>query len=294
VKKYFDQVNTHFKDAKIEIVNECLVCGSWDDYGDSDARIQIVNCKECGFIWNRKQPTQEALDKFYEQSEAMDTWAEIKQTEEEKVRQIEKYDCIWDYIIEKNIHSVLDVGCGNGFFLNRAQCKDKVGIEVNSAAKLHCKFPVYPGIDQFKESMHAAKKYDMITLFGVLEHLKRPYDEIERYEKFLSEHGVFCIIVPNVSSLVVKTLREECCTFCPQHLYYFDIHTLTWFFENMQYKLDGYTTIEPELQPILRKLRGYHPYERIGVELTDKDITERKIIESNNGYKAISFFKRSE
>jgi hypothetical protein len=132
----------------------------------------------------------------------------------------------------------------------------------------------------------------MITMFGVLEHLKNPKKEIQNYSSFLKENGFLCFIVPNVKSLVVETLKDACSTFCPQHLWYFDPLSLSNLLSSENFMIESYLTLEPEVQPILKKIKGFDPYQDIGFDLTDKDITSENIYKSGKGYKICAFFKR--
>lgn len=287
--KYFKDNKEWFKAANIEHVGVCMICGKKFDNFSED---HISVCSDCGFTWRISQPTQEVLDEFYTDSNPIKQWTEIKASLFESERQKDKFNYFYDYA--NRCHSILDVGCGNGFFLNNLDaCVEKVGIEMSDGAADKCKFPVYRDYETFKMSAHAFK-YQMITFFGVVEHLKDPLAEIKRYSEFLEEGGVIGIVVPNVDSLVVKTLGEECCTFCPQHLWYFNIQSLSALMAKAGFELLSWGTREPELQPILKKMRGLDPYLRLGFNLSDSDITEDKIIDNGLGYKIVAIYRRSK
>lgn len=286
-RKFFKDNTEWFKAANIEHVGVCMICGKGYDNSSED---HISVCSSCGFTWRISQPTQEVLDEFYADSNPVKQWAEIKSTLFESERQKDKFNFFFDYA--NRSHSVLDVGCGNGFFLNNLDaCVGKVGIELSDDAADRCKFPVYRDYETFKDSAHAFK-YQMITLFGVMEHLKDPQVEIEKYAEFLEENGTIGIIVPNVDSLVVKVLKDECCTFCPQHLWYYNIKSLSALMKKAGFELLSWGTREPELQPILKKMKGLDPYLKLGFDLTDKDITENKIIDNGLGYKVCALYRR--
>lgn len=296
-EKYFKEVNAYFQIKDREEIDKCYLCGEKVEFEQASTMymFKAVECSSCGFTWSLKQPTQEVLDKFYETSNAMKQWSDLKMSEEEKARQEKKFFPIWSFMGEKQITSCLDVGCGNGFFLNHIQLgMDRCGIEMNGDAWKHCEFPVYDCYDNFKESIHGRKTFQMVTMFGVLEHLKNPVGEVNNYKKHMTGDGYLAVIVPNVDSLVVKTLGKECCTFCPQHLWYFNIDTLDKLMKKCGLARSLYFTIEPELQPILKKLKGFKPYDNIGVTLTDTDLNERSITFSNMAYKIVAFYHREK
>jgi 2-polyprenyl-3-methyl-5-hydroxy-6-metoxy-1,4-benzoquinol methylase len=240
-----------------------------------------------------KQYTQEALNAFYEESEAMEDWSQIKDTAHEDQRQGAKFVNVWRYIHDNNIRSVLDVGCGNGFFLNHVKLGlERVGIEPSETARQKCEYPVYRDNNEFEESLHSALRFDMLTFFGVLEHVKDPIELLKGYSQYLKSDGRIGIIVPNVDSLLVQTLGHEAATFCPQHLWYFNIKTLNKLMAKAGFEPDEYLTVEPETQPILKKLRGFKPYDDIGITLTDQDINDMSILANKKGYKITAFYRR--
>lgn len=290
--RYFQKTKQFFAGRDTEPVEFCLICGEKHTLPEKSEGL-IMQCS-CGFVWNCYQPTQKVLDEFYE-SEALEMWGDIKNTKSESIRQAEKYSFIYSYIKEMRIEKVLDVGCGTGFFLNNLDSSiTKVGIEPSSKVKDYCGAPVYDSFEKFQESLHGKTKYDLITMFGVLEHLKDPKDMINKCMDYLTYDGCMAFIVPNVNSLVVQLLQEKCCTFCPQHLWYFNIATLHKLV-SPALELEAWTTRESELQPILKQLRGFpDPYVKLGFSLTDRDITEEQLLNNGLGYKIVSIFKKGK
>ena len=290
--KFFKDTKMFFKGRETENVDKCIICGEEHLPPETIYDMNIAQCDSCGFTWLYNQPTQKVLDEYYV-SGITDNWSIIKETSDEKRRQSEKYELLWRYVEENKCEKILDVGCGNGYFLNKIDSSVvKIGIEPSGAARNHCKFGIYESFDKFKDSLHGKMKYDMITMLGVLEHLKDPSAEIKKYSEFLHEDGAFAVIVPNVNSLAVQVLETACCTYCPQHLWYYNINTLGHLFYEHGFELDKWSTAESELQPILKKLRGLDPYIDLGFPLTDRDIDTTKILKNMLGYKIIATFKK--
>ena len=241
--KYFKDLERWFLGQEREAVVRCIICGevaSAPEDVKSDV-CRTIKCEACGFVWQWWQPTQDVLDDFYSDSGPVKQWATIKASPFENDRQSKKFD-FFNVLPQKGV-AVLDVGCGNGHFLNSLDSSIiKIGIEQSRAAAEHCNFSTYPTYEKFKESLHGKRKYSLITFFGVLEHLKDPIAELERYGEFLEEDGTIGVIVPNVDSLVVRVLGKECCTFCPQHLWYYSINTLSGLMHKAGYSLAYYGT----------------------------------------------------
>lgn len=289
---YFKSLERWFLGQEREPVTKCILCGEivFPDKDKTEGPYSIVTCPNCEFVWQWHPPTQAVLDDFYSDSGPIKQWSAIKSTAEEDARQSKKFDFF--NIIAGKGQSVLDVGCGNGHFLNGLDSSIiKIGIEQSKAAAEHCKFSVYNDLKHLTGSLHGKRKYNIITFFGVLEHLKDPIGELQKYSELLEDDGSIGVIVPNMDSLVVRVLEDECCTFCPQHLWYYNITTLNKLMANAGYVLRHWGTREPELQPVLRKLRGLKPYDYM-FDLSDKDITEEKIIKHGLGYKIVALFKK--
>jgi 2-polyprenyl-3-methyl-5-hydroxy-6-metoxy-1,4-benzoquinol methylase len=309
MEQYFNDNTNWFKGKEREVISNCIICNTDMVSKDSftDKSCDTIKCSKCGFTWQWYQPTQKTLNEFYKSSKPMELWTDIKKSTKETIRQGEKFSFIWDFIYHAGVKSVLDVGCGNGVFLDRLDSNIKrVGIEPNQNSYGKKPYKVYESYQHFVLSLPATDniinidrsdneyQYDMITMFGVLEHLKDPISEVKRYIKFLKKDGYFVVIVPNIDSLIVKTLGNHTSTFCPQHLWYYNASTLSGLLYKCGLDIDHYSTIEPETQPILRHLRGFNAYSDIGIQLTDRDINDDSIIDNALGYKIIGFFKKGK
>lgn len=96
---------------------------------------------------------------------------------------------------------VLDIGCGIGNFLSRAQEKTKevYGLELNEKAVNECR---KKGLTVFNEliqehSTNHASFYDVVCMFQVLEHIYDVKDFLEASLKVLKPGGKIIIGVPN-------------------------------------------------------------------------------------------------
>jgi 2-polyprenyl-3-methyl-5-hydroxy-6-metoxy-1,4-benzoquinol methylase len=106
---------------------------------------------------------------------------------------------------DKNDLKLLDIGCGSGLFLK--SCKDEgingEGIDVSNTALGFAKnefgLTVYnKPIDELVEEY---RKYDIITLWHVLEHFLEPIDELHKIKDLLTPKGILLIEVPNLKSI---------------------------------------------------------------------------------------------
>lgn len=285
---YFDEVNYFFKGKEHEHVNKCYLCGEQQELTFKRIHGLLYKCNKCDFVWLANQPKQESLDEFYAQSEAMNTWAGIKSGGADDHRQNAKYNMFWRFIEAEDLDIVLDVGCGTGYFLDHLpRGVSGVGIEVNQDSLKHCSTEVVDSLDK----IHSY--FDMITMFGILEHYKDPRKEIEKYAKYHQPGGFLGVIVPNIDSLAFQILGEQNCTICPQHLWYYSISSLSRLLGSCGYELVTYQTQETEYQAICRKLLGVHPYNKLGgLELEHPIIKEQNILPRNLGAKITAIFRK--
>lgn len=97
--------------------------------------------------------------------------------------------------------SILDIGCGTGSFLtelNQLGYSNLWGNEINSPAKAPDHITWLPGM--FSEIDLKEKRFDLITLFHVFEHLPEPESLIARFHECLKEEGIVVISLPNIDS----------------------------------------------------------------------------------------------
>jgi SAM-dependent methyltransferase len=221
------------KITKTEI--PCDLCGSTrsnvlypDELGDTPAKVdynfspdtrktyQIVRCQSCGLIFTNPMPN---LNSIYEDTVDEIYLASSKQryrTAEKSLKQILKY---------KSSGKLLDVGCSTGIFLDVASHYfDVEGIELShwafdETAKRH---KVY---DQPLESLGFSERYDVITLWGVIEHFQNPAREIRSIASALKPTGLLVLYTGDVDALLPRLLGKKWWWYQGMHLYYFSKRT---------------------------------------------------------------------
>ncbi|WP_165731398.1 bifunctional 2-polyprenyl-6-hydroxyphenol methylase/3-demethylubiquinol 3-O-methyltransferase UbiG [Polaribacter sp. 20A6] len=132
--------------------------------------------------------------------------------------------------------NILDVGAGTGDFLKvcGANGWNVLGIEPSSDAR---KIAKEKGIVLQEELLDIHnKKFDVITLWHVLEHVEKLSDYISKLKELLSENGRLIIAVPNHKSDDAKYYKEYWAAFdVPRHLWHFSQYSIQKIFseENM-------------------------------------------------------------
>lgn len=118
--------------------------------------------------------------------------------------------------------TILDIGAGTGDFLK--YCKDNhfkvTGIEPNEGARNQAK---ENGI-LLHEKLEGVlgKKFDVITMWHVLEHVPNLYEYLEHLKNLLKEDGKLIVAVPNFKSYDANYYKEFWAAYdVPRHLWHF-------------------------------------------------------------------------
>lgn len=142
-----------------------------------------------------------------------------------KIRFISRY--------AKTNKTLLDVGAGTGDFLLKAKKNGWAidGVEPNSNARMKA---LDKGLSLLT-SMESipGKKYQVITLWHVLEHLPDLENQIVRLAWHLEEEGALIIAVPNFRSYDANYYKEFWAAFdTPRHLWHFSRTSIEKLFAN--------------------------------------------------------------
>jgi len=133
----------------------------------------------------------------------------------------------------KSVGSLLDVGAGTGYFLNHIQSKGWIvkGIEISDKARAFCR--AHFGIEALPtpELFQLSDRYDVISLWHVLEHLYDFHKYVAQFKALLKDDGVLIIAVPNHSSYDAQKYGSDWAAYdVPRHLWHFtpsDFETIT-------------------------------------------------------------------
>lgn len=99
-------------------------------------------------------------------------------------------------LLEGEINSILDIGCGFGYFLSlceQAGIKDVCGLEVSDHAIEQAKKHTKADIRKFGDlpTLFADKKFEVVTAFDVVEHLEEDREMFRFAYERLRQGGIF-------------------------------------------------------------------------------------------------------
>lgn len=124
---------------------------------------------------------------------------------------------------------LLDIGCGNGVFLSRAEHAgwDVVGLDVDSKAVETARCL---GLDVRLggiESMDATDPFDIITLAHVIEHVHHPLEVLRTCNQLLRPDGFLWIETPNIGALGHRLFGDNWRGLePPRHLIIFNLQSM--------------------------------------------------------------------
>lgn len=210
------------------------------DYSVSGESFQLMHQPESDMLITVPQPKD--LGKYYESELYISHTDSNKGVVDKMYQGIKKYSLhkktklIGSY--SKTGKNLLDVGAGTGDFLVFAEKKgwNPVGVEPNEKARskaLEKGMNLYSSLDDLK-----GKRFDLITLWHVLEHLPNLELQIEQLKKLLHNEGTLIVAVPNFKSYDAKYYKNFWAAYdVPRHLWHFSKNAITHLFSKQGMKL---------------------------------------------------------
>lgn len=164
-----------------------------------------------------------------------------KRIDECKPDDLRRIDMVRPWCENRN---VLDFGCGFGGFLKGiSNCaKTAEGVELSLTER---KYLQSIGLSVQDHIENCEKRFDVITLFHVFEHLSSPQKWLNVFAKFLTDGGFLFIEVPNANDVLLSLYENQNFadfTYWSAHLYLYTKNSLTRLIEengNFEIELAG-------------------------------------------------------
>lgn len=125
---------------------------------------------------------------------------------------------------QKSGKKLLDIGCGDGSFLEAAKKRSwtTIGTEINTERLSDAGLEVYRDLDEAAEK-HSLGSFDAITMWHTLEHFPNPREIVAKAEKMLAPDGVFLAAVPDYGGWQAQMFQEKWLHLdVPRHLFHFN------------------------------------------------------------------------
>ena len=241
--------------------NKCPLCKSKEigkykaikDHPFSQELFEIWRCKDCTFVFTQHIPNKEDIGYYY-QAETYVSHTDTKQgiffklyhvarsiMLGRKRKQIEK--------IRKSIKgNILDIGAATGYFLNHMKENgyNVTAVEQDADSRQACEnkfgIPSHSPDDFFSKTQ---SKFDVITMWHVMEHVHDMHHYVEKIDEYLAESGLVVIAVPNHNATEVDFFGDYWDGFdVPRHLWHFEPQTMEKLFN-----MHGFELIKKKSMP---------------------------------------------
>lgn len=271
----------------MRFIEKCTICGSKTNEIYSikftgllglreEYEEKIGYCNNCGFLFNSNPFDKNQLDNRYKNLSKYEYDIHPDNYVEQK-----------DFVIRSNIQknfiyencddfdSVLEVGAASGYNLSlyKKDKKEVYGIEPSRTNKLLAMkkygVEIYDGtFEEYIERKQLDKKYDLIFLSNILEHIINPIRFIQNLKNICNKY-IF-IEVPTFD----YKFSDECFgMFSDEHLNYFTFESI----QNMMTKCD-YSLVNSRIEFYLNCYNASGTPSLLTLWKKDKEISSRKII----------------
>ncbi len=188
-------------------------------------------CRRCGLVMLHPQPSDEELARIYSE-EYFDVTG--RAVDPEGARQVKIASFRWNYqhlngkVLQGG--TVLDVGAGEGYAMEVAQEMglEPYGLELSADAvkNLRKKFGDDRIFHTDIEDFETTRRFDVITMFDLIEHVRNPHEVIAKAARLLRPGGWLLLSTPDIGSLSARLMGKYWVHLKREHLYYFDKKTM--------------------------------------------------------------------
>lgn len=235
-----------------EKLKECPLCSSGHssnfmivkDHSVSKESFSISKCDNCGLLFTNPRPSEAHIGKYY-QSEFYVSHQDVANNLTNWIYKLvrkftlrQKVNWLQEFTKQKG--RILDFGAGTGYFIKAAHRAgwETVGVEPDSAAaaiaRKHTNMSIYENVS----SLAQEKKFDVITLFHVVEHVHELRKTMELLIQKLKKRGVLLVAVPNFNSYDSQKYGVDWAALdVPRHLYHFTPESMEEFAKVFKLKL---------------------------------------------------------
>lgn len=222
------------------VLATCCVCGQsahtvWkkrslaralrsDDLQITDKRygqtLTLNKCDNCGFIFADDSEVSD-LTALYEGLEDPD----YETTQDTRVLQMRwLLDCTLR--ARPLARTWLDIGASTGLLVAEVKRRGLSATGVEPSYSLVAAAPVINGVEllqgMFPHPALAGRKFDVISLVDVIEHVSAPVNLLAECCKALTPEGVLLVVTPDVSSFAARCLGPRWWHYRLAHVCYFD------------------------------------------------------------------------
>lgn len=188
---------------------------------------QILRCRRCGLVFSSPILLPAKIARFYRSS--LCTYEEQIPFATETY--LELFERAVSNLGDLGSLRVLEIGCGNGFFLSalwERGVREVFGVEPSKKMVSDAPVKLRKRIitDIFRAGQFPKNHFDLVSTFHTLDHIVDVSLFMEEVFFLLKKGGVFLAVVHDTEGLSVKLLGERSPIFDIEHIFLFNRETL--------------------------------------------------------------------
>ncbi len=238
----------------------CLLCGkdsklkdaNWTGY-QSPQLFNIYHCDHCGTSFSFPQVTDSDIYNFiYRHSSKLpgyrryQNFADTINIQNNPLQFLAEEEIYWgiakvlkELVLDKQKAEIIDVGCGLGYltYALRKENYNVTGVDISEDAIINAKSKFgdyYRTLDIFNET-ETSKKYDVVILTEVIEHVHNPEVFINQLSKLLKQNGKIIVTTPNKLASSLSCVWDT--DLPPVHQWWFTKQSLKYLSEKLNLKI---------------------------------------------------------
>lgn len=244
----------------------CCVCGNTDKTAFKvkyqKETFAVVTCNTCNLHF---------IPPYYRKKIKYGNYKDEKVTQ--AVRQgnnwvkVQRHKLRFDFIKKyKASGDLFDLGAGWGHFMlaGKELGYNVYGIEISEQPYLYSKNDLKLPVDHLDFfQMKEDKKFDIVTLWDVLEHIDEADKFVEKIARVTKEDGILVLQVPQIDSYFAKKHKDNWKMMGLDHVNYFGKDTITQLLEKYGFKVEKIkSSFELKLflmytvLPLLKRIKG--------------------------------------
>lgn len=241
----------------------CYHCQNNNLYPIVKIHWPIKQCLNCGLVQVNPLPSKNDIEELYRGDYYKNFAPYLSQLKTHQIYFRKQIIGIKKYIKSGKL---LDVGCALGPLLIEAEKQgfEAEGIDISDYAANYCKKLGLNAMSGTINDLKPSKRYDIITMYELLEHEREPLRVLVKAKQFLNTKGLLVITTPNYDNFFRKILGRFWVGYHhKEHLYFFTPKTIRLIlvkagFKNIVVKKD--ISRPYPIDYFFRRLADYLPY----------------------------------
>jgi len=205
---------------------------------------QLVQCTSCSLMYVNPRVSTELSHKGYQ--DAID----VRHHKQDSFRiasfkvALRKINNLVDlYSGSKGPSTFLDIGCAGGAFPKAINDLgfEVIGLEPSNYLSRHARetYGLEVHSATLEEYSKNGRKFDVISLWDVLEHLSNPKAALDEINSMLPSEGILILNLPMIDTLPARTMGLRWPFYLNVHIYYFTMRTIEKLLDETGFEVRG-------------------------------------------------------